>query len=85
MNLSGNAGSVRRSMRELYLDDAVNRADCNTGSFVMEADAVNAHVFIDDIQTVAGRNCGNGTFRLTCTAIGAFISNTMCHRSIDLS
>jgi len=60
-------------------DDAVDRADGHASGFIVVADAVNAYAFIDDIEVIAWCDGADRAFGLACSAVGAFVCNSMCH------
>jgi len=61
------------------LDDTVDRADGHASGFIVVADAVNAYAFIDDIEVIAWCDGADRAFGLACSAVGAFVCNSMCH------
>ncbi len=63
------------------LDDTVDRTDLNAGSLIMPSDAVNTDRFFNNIGIVTGKNSIDRTFWFTYSAIGAAISDSMCHCS----
>jgi hypothetical protein len=71
------AGSNRGSV--IDQENAVDRADGDACGLVVRADAVSAGRFIDDVNRVAGRDGVDRAFGFARSAVGAFISDAMCH------
>ena len=61
------------------LDDAIVRANRDTGGIVIVTNAVNAKGGVDDVGIITRRNGMNRAFGFACATHDAVIINFMCH------